>query len=220
MRVVPVSDIHGCLPEIPECDLLLLGGDLCPAGNWDEQAEWLHGPFAEWLDDVPAGKTIGIAGNHDFVFEQMPEIIDHSKINWTYLQDESCEYKGYRIHGTPWQPWFYDWAFNAPYTDLAEDFLGEKFALIKPKTDIILSHSPPFDACDWTKRGGKVGSKALRERIEIVQPKLVVCGHIHEAYGKDHIGKSLVFNASYINAGRNPTHEPKVLDLELEHRTS
>jgi hypothetical protein len=31
-----------------------------------------------------------------------------------YLQDAGLELFGLRIWGTPWQPWFYDWAFNAP----------------------------------------------------------------------------------------------------------
>ena len=35
-------------------------------------------------------------------------------LRWTYLQDAAATIEGLKVYGTPWQPWFYDWAFNAP----------------------------------------------------------------------------------------------------------
>ena len=58
MRIVAISDLHGNLPAVPPCDLLVVGGDICP-DRYDseidarldpsQQERWLHEPFAEWV---------------------------------------------------------------------------------------------------------------------------------------------------------------------------
>src|SRR3954452_2707665 len=102
--IVAVSDLHGTLPAIPPCDLLLIAGDICPVTNHGVafQAQWLHREFCDWLKKVPARKTVFIAGNHDFVFEQAKELLPR---NWpaTYLQDSGIRWEGLNIWGTPWQ---------------------------------------------------------------------------------------------------------------------
>lgn len=50
--------------------------------------------------------------------------------------------------------------------------------------DIFLSHTPPAATpLDLTAHGEHVGSHAVAGWIERLQPKLFVCGHIHEAPG-------------------------------------
>src|SRR5207237_1050417 len=139
MRIVAVSDLHGFLPDIEPCDLLLLGGDLCPVANHrlSFQADWLDTTFRAWLERQPARKVVGVAGNHDFIFQQAPALVPHD-LPWTYLQDEATQWEGLRIYGTPWQLWFYDWAFN-----LNEDELEKKWRLIPAGTDILVLHGPP-----------------------------------------------------------------------------
>lgn len=48
----------------------------------------------------------------------------------------------------------------------------------------LLSHAPPYKILDKTASGKYVGSKILLEAIKKAKPKLVLCGHIHEAKGK------------------------------------
>ena len=60
MKVVATSDLHGTLPPIPACDLLLIAGDVCPV--WDHklffQDIWLRTTFTDWLRAQPAKKIV------------------------------------------------------------------------------------------------------------------------------------------------------------------
>src|SRR5438067_1602304 len=179
MKIDAMSDMHGQLPErVPECDLLLLAGDLAPVDNHAlaYQAEWLDGVFRCWLRGLHARKIIGIAGNHDLVFEQEPRWVPRD-LPWTYLQDDGTQWEGLRIWGTPWQPWFFDWAFNG-----RPDELKRKWSLMPEKLDVIVVHGPPRGYGDAVPRKYGVentGCPHLLERIEDIRPHLVVFGHIH-----------------------------------------
>ena len=208
MHVVASSDLHGYLPEIPACDLLLLGGDLCPDGTPQMQADWLDTRFRRWLRDAPARQVVAVAGNHDFLFEQRPELVP--TLNWHYLQDSGVEIEGIRLWGTPWQPVFFDWAFN-----LTEPELEKKWQLIPEGTDILLLHGPPYRHGDRNSHGEHTGSPSLLTRIREVQPSLVICGHIHEARGEYRIKQSRVMNVSQLDLQYQPHNDIIEFDWPL-----
>ncbi len=213
MKIIAVSDLHGHLPEVPACDLLLLGGDLCPVGDHSVpfQAEWLDTAFRAWLEVQPARKIIGVAGNHDFVFERLPEAVP-GDLRWTYLQDELAEWEGLKIYGAPWQPWFFDWAFN-----LYEDDLVKKWQMVPPGTDVLVLHGPPYGYGDGVpERNGEVrrtGSPSLLRRIEEVRPKLAIFGHIHEGRGEWRVGPTVLANVTLLDAHYEPVYSPWAYDL-------
>jgi len=62
------------------------------------------------------------------------------------------------------------------------------------KNAVLLSHAPPYGYLDKTHLGKHVGSKFLLRAIKKNSPKLVLCGHIHEAEGKSKIGKTKIYN--------------------------
>src|SRR5262245_46149006 len=74
MRVVALSDQHGYLPEIPPCDLLLIGGDVCPdsigplaaMAHPEAQKSWFDTRLRRWLARAPAARTVLTWGNHDW----------------------------------------------------------------------------------------------------------------------------------------------------------
>ena len=62
---------------------------------------------------------------------------------------------------------------------------------------ILITHNPPYGLVDKAYNGKHVGSKIIRDAIKKHKPKLVLCGHIHEAKGKGKIGKIPVYNLGW-----------------------
>jgi predicted phosphohydrolase len=210
MRVICISDTHSRHDDmqVPEGDLLLHAGDCSKLGT-REQIE----SFDRWLGTLPHPHKVVIAGNHDFAFEQDPEARSWIT-NATYLQDEGVEIGGLFLWGSPWQPRFFDWAFNL---DRGEP-LRRVWAKIPPKTDILLTHGPPYGILDATFRGQLVGCEELLEVIGRLRPRLHVFGHIHEAYGvrerQWEDGRITRFvNASICTLSRQPSHRAVVVEL-------
>lgn len=211
LKIVAISDLHGKLPAIPECDLLLIGGDICPCRGSQQsgitfQSFWLRGEFEPWLRDVPAKHVVATWGNHDWIGERAPERV---RLPWTMLVDQSTELFGLKIYGTPWQPVFFDWAFN-----LTEPQLERKWAAIPDDTDILLLHGPPHGIGDMAD-SGHVGSPSLRRRVSEVKPRLAVFGHIHSGYGVYEVGGSKLVNASLLDESYRMVNAPHVIELDI-----
>jgi Icc-related predicted phosphoesterase len=210
VTVAAMSDLHGYLPATPPCDLLLIAGDLAPFLGIEAQAGWLGGTFKEWLDQVPAREVVAVAGNHDWIFERAPHLVPN--LRWRYLQDSGVELFGLKIYGTPWQPRFFDWAFN-----LDEPELEAKFNRIPDGTDIVVAHGPPFGFGDLAMRlsgGVHVGSPSLRNRLLAVKPRLCVFGHIHEGRGVYHEDGVEFANVSVVDQQYERAHAPMVFEIE------
>ncbi|WP_372790451.1 metallophosphoesterase [Paraconexibacter sp.] len=212
MRIAAIADLHGHLPPIPECDVLVIGGDVTPAHDHalEHQATWLDTTFRAWLASAPTDHVVGIAGNHDFVFERAPETVP-TDLPWTYLNDEAATVSGLRFWGSPWTPWFFDWAFNAPKGDVEERFLRERYATVPADTDIFLTHGPPAGFGDHTSSGMDVGSRAALEVVRSVQPRLAIFGHIHEGRGRWTDGATTLANVAAVDLQYALVDEPFVL---------
>ena len=215
-----VSDLHGYLPEIPDCDTLFIAGDIVPLWAQNDSSiskTWLDGNFRNWLKEITRRNigVVGIAGNHDFIFQNYPQHLPPD-LPWIYLQDDYEWIRGLKIWGTPWQPTFYDWAFN-----LDEDQLSEKWDLIPMDTDVIIVHGPPYlhgDKVFYIKDGQgheeHVGSPSLLQKIKEVKPKIVVCGHIHGGYGVYNVDDhTTVINCSLVDEKYKPVNYPILWEI-------
>lgn len=213
VKIIATSDFHSTLPTISECDLLLICGDICPDGSPTFQAYWLDGVFRKWLEKVPAKEIIGIAGNHDLIFERAPSLVP-SGLRWHYLKDQMIEQFGLKIYGTPWQLPFWG-AFNCP-----EATLREHYAQIPKGIDILISHSPPYGILDEVPHDNEeigyvrhTGSLALRNKIFEIKPQLFVCGHIHCAFGTRQSDGITFANVCLLNDQMEAAHKPVVFDI-------
>jgi predicted phosphohydrolase len=193
MRLVLISDTHNLHKglQLPEGDMLIHSGDLSGKGYLHEVTA-----FMEWFGNQPHQHKVLIAGNHDFMAEKDPTLFA-SLIpkGVTYLNDSGTEIEGFKIWGSPIQPWFYDWAFNRQ----RGEEIAKHWALIPDDTDILVTHGPPFGILDKVLRGPHVGCEELIKKIEQVQPRLHVFGHIHEAHGEAQQGKTKFVNASVLD---------------------
>ncbi len=207
MRLIILSDTHNLHHriQVPDGDLLIHAGDATGGGSRRELEA-----FNGWLGTLPHRHKVVIAGNHDFLFEEEPEAARALLTNARYLQDEGCEIEGLRLWGSPWQPRFFDWAFNlsrgAP--------LAEKWALVPEGIDVLITHGPPFGVLDRTSRGQSAGCEALIEALARIRPRLHVFGHIHEGYGIARLEPTLCVNASICDLHHRPINPPLVLELE------
>ena len=217
MVIYCTADLHLHLPEIPECDVLLIAGDIVDGfalQTLNQQQLWMVTTFRKWLNRIPAKRVIFTPGNHDFIYQATPEA-EWPKLRMEVLIDQALtlETDGgpIKVYGTPWQIRHGDWAFNYP-----KDAMNDIWKKIPDDTNILLCHQPPGGICDVGGRGDHLGCFLLTKRIEEIKPKLVVCGHIHPAYGEypQKYG-TLVVNAAYVGAGRDPKNKPVRVDYWL-----
>ena len=206
LRIVCISDTHARHRSItmPPGDILIHAGDLTRLGEEEDVVE-----FDRWLGTLLYRHKIVIAGNHDFLFERQPERARRLITNAAYLQDEGIEIEGLRLWGSPWQPWFYDWAFNLPRGEA----LAAKWRLIPARTDILVTHGPPLGIGDRTVRGEQVGCADLLDAVRRLEPRLHVFGHIHEGYGVVRTGRTTFVNACTCDVAYRPLNPPCVVDI-------
>jgi Icc-related predicted phosphoesterase len=228
MRITLISDTHTRHDEItqdlPGGDLLLHAGDIMNSGYNEGDIS----SFCTWFSNIKGyDKKIFIAGNHDRLFEHDPEYVaNHLKDypNIIYLQDELFGIydldsdKTTNIYGSPWQPEFYNWAFNLPRNGIE---LAAKWEAIPNNTDILITHAPAYGTVDTVKgrEWQNLGCEILAQRIHQIQPKIHICGHIHSGYGHEFKDDTHFFNASVLDERYKYTQKPMTFDWDKETNT-
>lgn len=209
IKLVIISDTHNKHEYlfVPPGDILIHAGDF---SNWGDTESVER--FNFWLGTLPHPHKIVIAGNHDFCFEREPEKAQALLTNGTYLQDESILIEGIRFCGSPWQPWFHNWAFNLQ----RGEEIRAKWDLIPEDTDVLITHGPPYGFGDQTHRGERVGCEDLLEVVRRIGPRYHIFGHIHEAYGTWTEGNTTFINGSSISSGFGGTDIRKPVVVEYK----
>jgi Icc-related predicted phosphoesterase len=189
-------------------DILVHAGDSTSMGQKHEIEQ-----FLKWFSNTDFEHKIFIAGNHDFGFEKETDIDQQFKdLGVTYLFDNDITIDGIKFYGSPWQPEFYNWAFNLP----RGEELAAKWEKIPDDVDILITHGPAYGILDYAPIGGHVGCEELYRKIVEVKPKIHVCGHIHDSYGQKSMGGIEFLNASTLNDRYEHAHKPIVVEYDTE----
>tara|TARA_R110002094_G_scaffold1901_6_gene8007 strand:+ start:3588 stop:4286 length:699 start_codon:yes stop_codon:yes gene_type:complete len=232
MKICAISDTHTHhnKVEVPECDILIHAGDATHRGGTKDTAK-----FVNWLAAQDQAKhKVFIAGNHDFMPQTDPgqfyNLLDELDIN--YLEDSYVELEGLNIYGTPWTPYFCDWAFNGLEERGIDGYmyqggpgpmnpsnkyqhLKDVYAKIPDDTDVLICHGPPAGiGISTTEEGTEVGSFELLHRaLDLKNLKLGICGHIHEGRGHSYINEAYWYNVSTCNRAYKAVNPVTIIEL-------
>jgi Icc-related predicted phosphoesterase len=217
MKLTFISDTHGLHKHytsesfnnlLGQGDVLIHAGDISSLGKKSE----IYG-FLKWISNVDYTHKVFIAGNHDWWFEKNTELPNEFQDkNVHYLFDSMIEIDGLKIYGSPWQPEFYNWAFNLPRNGSE---LGSKWSNIPQDLDILVTHSPPYKILDKTPSGESVGCELLFNKVMEVRPKIHVFGHIHWSFGKTNFMDIDFFNASMLSEEYRPLNKPIKINYDI-----
>lgn len=209
MVIVPVSDLHGYLPNpesVPVCDVVTISGDFVPLEYQNDDAAsiaWFCLEFVPWTDALQCKKVVLVAGNHDFFMEHVmlgpvredgtrkcrtaSEVLkkllpgnNKGKHKLIYLRDNSVEIEGKVFYGTPWTTGLPGWAFAC-----TEEEFAEHLKQMPKKFDVLLTHMPPAfgDVGTVLQQGHNYGrdfsSKVLADAMLERDIHYTFCGHVH-----------------------------------------
>ena len=213
MKFVAISDTH-CRHrslKLPKGDVLIHAGDISYKGTKEEIVD-----FLDWFSKQKFNYKIFIAGNHDFFFEKKNFLTIEELIpkNIIYLNDSGTEINGIKIWGSPVTPWFYNWAFNRHRGEAIQ----KHWDLIPADSDIVITHGPVYGFLDMVVSDQHAGCQDLLRKVLTIQPKVHVCGHIHEAYGLVKRSGIKFINASVVNEQYELANKPIVFEIHPESR--
>ncbi|MEM1005033.1 MAG: metallophosphoesterase family protein [Pseudomonadota bacterium] len=187
MRILAFSDLHMARNRAQDivqasqgADLVIGAGDYCNMRQGLDQA-------MDMLAGIGAPLTL-VPGNAESAAELQDAVPEGVHI----LHGAGMTVDGLRLfglgYGVPPTP-FGDWSCDLSEAD-ATEMLDRCEA-----ADVMIVHSPPKGHGDMTSQDVSVGSVAVRDAIERVQPLLVVCGHIHDSWGyRGRIGRTQIAN--------------------------
>ena len=187
MRILAFSDLHmarnraaDLVEASAQADLVIGAGDYCNMRQGLAEA-------MQMLSGISAPLVL-VPGNA----ESADELTDAAPDSAHVLHGTGMTVDGIHLfglgYGVPATP-FGDWS-----CDLSEPEASELLDRCDT-ADILIVHSPPKGHGDVTSQGSSVGSVAVRDAVERLQPRLVFCGHIHDSWGyRGNLGRTQIAN--------------------------
>lgn len=199
MIIVGLSDIHGRLQSIAAvsgplaaADLVVISGDLTHFGDADD-AEHVIREISAYNRNI-----LAVPGNCDK--PSVGDFLTDCQINLdrkcTSVDNITFLGIGASLPCPGHTP-------NEITDDQFADALEKLTSSLNPdKPAVFVTHQPPYGtAADLAGGIRHVGSKSIRDFIAETQPRLCLCGHIHEARSTDNIGKTVILNPGPLRNG-------------------
>ena len=189
MKILAFSDLHrdaamaeAVVRESHNADVVVGAGDFATRGLGLEDTLPILRRMA-----VP---FVLVPGNHDDVSELRSACADWPLAH--FLHGQSVVLDGVTFFGIGLGSGVVN---PEPWNIVLDE--GEAAQLLKqcPERAVLVSHSPPHGIADRQKDGRHDGSVALRDAVRGRQPRIVICGHIHNGWGQSgYIGQAPVHN--------------------------
>lgn len=187
MKILAFSDLHGSpkhaaelVAASAEADLVIGAGDFCNMREGLDEAMALLSAISAPFVIIP-----GNAESFDELRVAAPKHVEVLHGTPTTIDGLNLFGLGYGVPTTPFGAWS---------CDLSEQRAATMLEACET-ADILIVHSPPKGVVDQTSNGQSVGSVAIHAAIERIQPKLAICGHIHDSWGQTgRIGTTEVHN--------------------------
>ena len=189
MRILAVADIHGRLEYISriaanlmqfQADLLVVAGDLTRYRR--ARRAVLQ------LSQLPV-PCLCIRGNTDRAnVEKWMGV--YSDVHDLHLKEKTIggiHFAG--VGGTVPLP------FRSRIR-LRENAMLKKLAASVGKDTILVAHPPPYGTLDRVLGKFHAGSRNLHHFLMRTQPRLLICGHVHEDRGIGQVGRTTVINCA------------------------
>ncbi len=98
--------------------------------------------------------------------------------------------------------------FNTP-CEFSEEEILSKLDAVSKENMILMVHAPAYGINDQIPSGLSVGSKSILEICKKYHPRLVLSGHIHEAFGRQDIDGTV-----YVNPGPAKDGRAAIVDID------
>jgi Icc-related predicted phosphoesterase len=216
MRIAYLVDVHGRFDAVPQAlaaigdvDALIVGGDITTAGTPGEAARAVE----SWLPLAP--RVLAVSGNMDSpaIDDRLRELGVSVDGHGIVLGDVGV----FGVSAAPHSP------LHTPY-ELDDEELQRRIEAGHDdvrgcRVRMFCPHAPPHGTgCDRLRSGEHVGSTVVRAFVEREQPDLVLCGHIHESRGMDHIGRSHIVNPGPAASGHYAVVDVgETIDVRLDN---
>jgi len=195
MLIYAVADIHANIERIKRIravvsehkpDLLVVAGDII---NYIRPEKTLG-----ILNDLSV-PVLAVRGNSDpaYIEKYFNRFSNLASLHLNRVTVQSIPFVG--LSGT----------IPLPFRNrvgLRKKFLMEKVSPLIDSQTVFVVHTPPWGSMDQVMGRFHSGSKMVRNLIEKTQPKLLICGHIHEAAGVAEVGETTVVNCSLPRTGQ------------------